>query len=221
MQNGELKLRKSLNISIQSKRYYIPINEIITEWEEQGLSLSTKVCETLLLGYRLSNSVELSKLVNTFEMISKTLSHYYNEENTEEYMKAIENVFNKVITVDGETLSEFLSNPIRYSNSENASQVVKKHSISEPQKEVVTKTKNEVIPQTEKTNSVNEIAVSNEMTTNIKDTTYKKEASHIQENNMPIIQEASLNSTNEDNSYEVEETKDEPIELNDNILFNL
>lgn len=197
MRGSQLKLRKSLNISIQSKRFYIPINEIIAEWEEKGLSPSTKVCEALLLGYKLSNSVELSKLVNTFEMISKTLSHYYNEENTQEYMEAIENVLNKVINVDGEKLSEFLSNPEKFSSKDNTnSQPTQKQTTIEPTKKVE--------PKFIKTEIVEELAVSQETDITAK-TDLEGQANIIKSENVHNVHNEENNKENS------EENNEEPI----------
>ncbi|HCL4480354.1 TPA: hypothetical protein N2D99_002442 [Clostridium botulinum] len=208
MQNSEPKLRKSLNISIQSKKYYMPINKIIKEWENKGLSMSTNVCETLLLGYKLSNSIELSKLVNTFEMISKTLSYYYNEENIEEYMKAIENVFSKIISVDGEKLSEFLSNPIKFSSENTVTQVAQKQFIPKTKKEENTiKSEQSVIDEPV---NIKEIAVEKENQQEVeKDISLEnKIITDNKQNNNSIIKEQEIKEI-------------DTVDLNDDFLFNM
>ena len=42
------KNRRAINISLQSKKYAEPINEMIQSWEDENLNISTQVCDALL-----------------------------------------------------------------------------------------------------------------------------------------------------------------------------
>ena len=47
------KNRRAINISLQSKKYAEPINEMIQSWEDENLNISTQVCDALLFVERL------------------------------------------------------------------------------------------------------------------------------------------------------------------------
>ena len=46
---SDTKVRKAINVSLQSKKYTDTINEIVQEWESQNLNISSETCDATLL----------------------------------------------------------------------------------------------------------------------------------------------------------------------------
>lgn len=96
------KTRRAINISLQSKKYAEPINEMIQQWENENLNISTQVCDALLLVERLKQFSSLSnifKIVNMLESLSTIYG--YSEKN-------MDTMLNQIIHIDNDKFSEIL-----------------------------------------------------------------------------------------------------------------
>lgn len=102
------KLKKNLNISLQSKKYTEPINKIIKKWEDEGVNISVQICELILLFDKYNKSLTLSNIKNVFELIEKMVS-LYAPLNTEESEFLIEEILSDCIKVDNNQLTLSLS----------------------------------------------------------------------------------------------------------------
>ncbi|MED0951322.1 hypothetical protein P4T70_25040 [Bacillus mobilis] len=108
------KYKKHINVSLQNKKYYDAINPILLRWANNSENMSERVSESILTATRLESSIGINKVMNTFEMIEKTLQFYFPDKNRE-YHNAVEKAFEKIVTVNGTMLSEFLTNPVQFS----------------------------------------------------------------------------------------------------------
>ncbi|HHT7008399.1 TPA: hypothetical protein ACTZ3A_000938 [Bacillus cereus] len=108
------KYKKHINVSLQNKKYYDSINPVLLRWADNNENMSEKVSEAILMAVRLESSIGMNKLMNTFEMIEKTLQIYFPEKNTT-YNEAVEKAFAKIVNVNGTMLSDFITNPVQFS----------------------------------------------------------------------------------------------------------
>lgn len=94
--------RRAINISLQSKKYAEPINEMIQNWEDENLNISTQVCDALLLVERLNNFTSLSNIFKIVNMLGGLSSIYgYTDKNIDEML-------NEIITIDHDKFSKIL-----------------------------------------------------------------------------------------------------------------
>ena len=96
------KVRKAINVSLQSKKYGESINEIIQDWESKNLNISAETCEALLLVHRLKKLSALSNVFNIVKMLDN-LSTIYNYDDDE-----INNMLEQIIYIDNEKFSQIL-----------------------------------------------------------------------------------------------------------------
>ena len=96
------KIRKAINVSLQSKKYADTINEIVQEWEDENLNISSETCEALLLVHRLKKLSALSNIFNIVKMLDNlsTIYHYNDED--------INNMLEQIIDIDNERFSQIL-----------------------------------------------------------------------------------------------------------------
>ncbi|WP_242248344.1 hypothetical protein [Bacillus cereus group sp. BfR-BA-01328] len=142
------KYKKHINVSLQNKKYYDAINPILLRWANNNENMSERVSESILTATRLESSIGINKLMNTFEMIEKTLQFYFPDKNRE-YHNAVEKAFEKIVTVNGTMLSEFLTNPVQFSEVQSqTSQEEKEEFVTSPPSSQVTEneSKKETIP---------------------------------------------------------------------------
>ncbi|MES5837609.1 hypothetical protein [Bacillus cereus group sp. MG11] len=111
------KYKKHINVSLQNKKYYDSINPILLKWASNSENMSEKVSESILMAVRLESSIGINKLMNTFEMIEKTLQIYFPEKNNT-YNEAVEKAFEKIVNVNGAMLSDFITNPVQFSEAQ-------------------------------------------------------------------------------------------------------
>lgn len=107
--------RKSFNLSLQKRRNEIVLNPIIQECEKDGTYIADRVVDYVEKALVYERSMGLSKVVNTFGLIKNTLSSQYPE-GSEEHSRRVEDVLRSVISIDGERLAQFISDPYRYSS---------------------------------------------------------------------------------------------------------
>jgi hypothetical protein len=106
--------RKSFNLSLQKKRNQIVLTPIIERCEKDGSPIADKVVDYVEKALQYERSVGLSKVQNTYELIKNTLPSQ-NQKDSPEFEKQVEEVLRTVISIDGERLSQFISDPNRYS----------------------------------------------------------------------------------------------------------
>lgn len=102
------KPKKTINVSIQSKKYSGPINRILDKWEKNGLNASNEVSENILLVDKLNKSITFSNMFNIYELIEKMVGLYEDLDSQSAFMK-IENILSQVITIDNSKLGSVLA----------------------------------------------------------------------------------------------------------------
>ena len=95
------KIRKTINISLQSKKYGPQMNELINKWEQDGDNISFKFCEMLLKFENLLQSATFLKVLNVFELTEKMATVYELDDKDK-----IEEILSKVVQIDNTSLSE-------------------------------------------------------------------------------------------------------------------
>lgn len=98
------KERKTINVSLQSKKYLDSVNKILNEWEDDSLNLSTQICETLLLMDRLKKSATFANVIAMYELIEKMMKVYHIEDEAQ-----LNKIFSEVVSVDSSKLTHLLS----------------------------------------------------------------------------------------------------------------
>ncbi len=99
------RIRKTINVSLQSKKLGGPINELINRWEADGSNLSVQICENLLRLDQLEHSGTMLKVLNLFDLTKQTASIY----NIKDEAK-IEEILSRAITINPSVIAElFLS----------------------------------------------------------------------------------------------------------------
>lgn len=95
------KKRKTINVSLQSRKYCGSMNELINKWEEEGNNLSIQVCENLLKYNEIQQSPTMLRVLNMFDLVKKSLEIYDIKDEAR-----IEDVLSKVIKIDTSGLNE-------------------------------------------------------------------------------------------------------------------
>lgn len=130
------KIRKNINVSLQSKFYSKPINNILNDWTDDNLNISIEVCNSILLSDKISKSPTLSKVMTTTDLVHKMLDLYKIEKND----TLIEEILSKLISVDMAQLNDIIVNCVSNNTiSPNNSKPEKKQMVEDTQKyQVVT-----------------------------------------------------------------------------------
>lgn len=140
------KIRKNVNVSLQSKQYSKPINDILNDWTDDNLNISIEVCESILLSDKMSKSPTLSNVLTATDLIQKILN-LYKVEKTD---ALIENILSQLITVNMPQLNEIILNSI--SNNDNITNQLNVINLNKENEAVKTESLND----TEKTVLINE-----------------------------------------------------------------
>lgn len=98
------KIRKNVNVSIQSKKYNESINAVLNDWEEEGLNISTEVCNSILLANKIAKSPTLLNVMNIYDLAEKILNLY----QIDEVENSLEEVLSKLINVNGSELTNVI-----------------------------------------------------------------------------------------------------------------
>lgn len=93
--------KRTINISLQAKKYMVPMNTLIEKWEDEGENLSIKLCDDILKYEELQSYPSMIKVLNVFDLVKKTLEIYGITD-----LNRIEEVFSSVIHVDMTALNE-------------------------------------------------------------------------------------------------------------------
>ena len=98
------KERRTINVSLQSKKYLEPVNQILNEWEDESLNLSTQICENLLLVKRLKSSITFGSVLAVYELIERVMKVYDIKDKSQ-----LEKMFAEVISIDHAKLGEMVT----------------------------------------------------------------------------------------------------------------
>lgn len=112
---------KTINVSLQSKRYAEPINNIVAEWKADGLNVSTETCESILLKNKVDKSATLLQVLSALDLVEKLLKIKGIED-----VETVETILNKMISINMNGLTEGL-----------ATLEGKEFSIEEPKKVII------------------------------------------------------------------------------------
>lgn len=107
--------KKSFNLSLQKKRNQLVLNPIIDRCDQDGSYVADKVVDYVEKALFFERSVGLSKAMNTYVLVKNTLASQYALDS-DELQQKVEDVMKSIISVDGERLAQFLSDPSAYSN---------------------------------------------------------------------------------------------------------
>lgn len=105
--------RSSFNVSLQRKHNKIVLGPLIERCEEEGGVISDVIVEYVEKALDYEKMIGLNKVMQTYKIIQNMVGvqHPYG---SPEYIQAVESVLKRVIRIDGEELSQFLSDPNGY-----------------------------------------------------------------------------------------------------------
>lgn len=104
----DIKSKKNINVSIQSKKYSQPINNILNDWDNNGLNVSTEVCESILLANKIASSPTLLSVIKMYELTDQILSLNKFDNNE----KTLEDIISLLIKINGEGLTNIFLNKL-------------------------------------------------------------------------------------------------------------
>lgn len=102
------KPKKTINVSIQSKKYSAPINKILDKWEKNGLNASSEISENILLVDKLNKSITFNNMFYIYELIEKMVGLYEDLDSPSAFAK-IENILSQVVSIDNSKLGSVLA----------------------------------------------------------------------------------------------------------------
>ncbi|HBF6599515.1 TPA: hypothetical protein KOT48_003681 [Clostridioides difficile] len=100
----EQKIRKNINVSIQSKQYNETINNVLNDWEYEGLNISTEVCNSILISDKIAKSPTLLSVLNIYDLTEKILNLYKVNDKD-----ALEEALSKLISIKGDEITKILN----------------------------------------------------------------------------------------------------------------
>lgn len=103
------KIKKNINVSIQSRKYSNAINTILQNWEEDGSNVSTEVCESILLANKVANSPTLLSVMKLYDLTEQIL--YLN--GVDDTEQKLEDVLSLLIKVNGEGLTDIINSSFK------------------------------------------------------------------------------------------------------------
>lgn len=92
--------KKTINVSLQSKKYFKTINDILKEWDDNDLQASTEVCESIILSNKFKKSITLLGILNAYKMAENMLELYSIGKNDENLEDKLEAVLSSAINID-------------------------------------------------------------------------------------------------------------------------
>lgn len=107
------KTRNTLNISIR-KRNFEEINNIVKEWDENNLNVSSQVCDAILFKSDLENNPHIQTLLSTLELLKAHLKNkdLFEEDYNNALLIATKNIIS--IKINTDELKEFLENELYF-----------------------------------------------------------------------------------------------------------
>lgn len=192
------KIRKNLNVSIQSKKFNQAINEVLTDWEDEGLNISTEVCKSILLANKIAKSPTLLNVMNIYDLAEKILNLY----QVDEVKNSLEEIISLLINVNGSELTNVINQT--FNGSSNTSN---RNLVQTKKQPIVEKT----VQISNDTNFYEEQKNIGTIPTN--ETQFIKEEPKIDLSN-------NHNEINETESYNFEYVEEDEYSIPDDILFN-
>lgn len=107
--------RKSFNLSLQKKRNLNVLTPILDRCDQDGSYVADRVIDYVEKALNYEQSIGLNKVQNMYGLIKNTLASQY-QPNSPEFDEKVEAVLQSIVSVDGERLAQFLSDPTHYSN---------------------------------------------------------------------------------------------------------
>lgn len=86
---------KTLNVSLQSKKYGPSINKIVEKWKEDGLNISPEVCKSILMKDKIESNATLLQVLSAYDLVEKILKMKGISDET-----MLESIFSEMIKID-------------------------------------------------------------------------------------------------------------------------
>lgn len=194
-QKGRFVPKKTLNISLQSKKYYTSINSILENWHNNELNISDEACKNLLLMNKINNSITLLQVLNAYQTAEQML--LLSKGNNEDISQDLEAVISSAIKID---LNEMINK-------------IKEVSLNQPVKSnnVIVEEDNKHIADKKESNNIAEINESSSESFN--------ELSN-ESNSEKDIQNEPIHNDKDSNSEFIEEHHDIDDDTDDEFLIN-
>jgi hypothetical protein len=102
---NKTKVRKTVNVSI-GKRHSDRINSILNEWEDEGLNISSEICESILFKDICTKNIATCTILSTLSLIKSTLksNKNYNKLSSSELDELTSQILCEVLSVDIDNL---------------------------------------------------------------------------------------------------------------------
>lgn len=123
--NETIKLKKTLNVSIH-KRHIHEISKILKDWDDEGLVVSTEVCESILFKTIMKENPYLHTLYSTVKLIESNMKNkdLYNIDYNKAFTLALKNTLS--LNINTNELKDFLENENYFMKFEEHEKIQKK-----------------------------------------------------------------------------------------------
>lgn len=144
--------KRTINISLQSKKYYQTINEILQEWDDKNLKASTEVCESIILGNKINKSITLVGILNAYSTAERMIELYSAGREIDNLDEKLEAILSSAINIDMNKLIEAVKEQCSNINYSDNQKKTEKKTISAPvlDEEPINVENNEEITETTK-----------------------------------------------------------------------
>jgi len=117
---------KTLNVSLQSKKYGPSINKIVEKWKEDGLNISPEVCKSILMKDKIESNATLLQVLSAYDLVEKILKM---KGISDEAM--LESIFSEMIKIDMNKLSTLFTEEVSKEKPMNHTKEKKEEKIEE------------------------------------------------------------------------------------------
>lgn len=105
---------KTLNVSLQSKKYGPSINKIVEKWKEDGLNISPEVCKSILMKDKIESNATLLQVLSAYDLVEKILKMKGISDET-----MLESIFSEMIKIDMNKLSTLFTEEVSKEKPKN------------------------------------------------------------------------------------------------------
>lgn len=144
--SGSIEDKKAIHVSFSDKEYCEKMQKIIGEWDDSGINRSQKVCDIVIAMNKYESSPAINKVLKTYEWVQNTIIPYFENTKDAEFYKVIDMIFNEILQINGEKLTDFLLNPNMYIEK-NINQVKPTNTIPNNQSTHKSETKNTFVEE--------------------------------------------------------------------------
>lgn len=130
---------KTLNVSLQSKKYGPSINKIVEKWKEDGLNISPEVCKAILMKDKIESNATLLQVLSAYDLVEKILKM---KGISDESM--LESIFSEMIKIDMNKLSTLFTEEVSKEKPMNHTKEEKIEEKSEKKEEKELKVENSI-----------------------------------------------------------------------------